>query len=54
MVANFETRREAIARALDAAAKKAGRSARWNIGKAAELIDEVACLVEFGGADRRL
>ena len=47
VVANFETRREAIARALDAAAKKAGRSARWNIGKAAELIDEVACLVEF-------
>ncbi len=47
VVASFETRRDAIARALDAAAKKAGRGVNWNLGKAATLIDEVTCLVEF-------
>ena len=57
VVANFETRREGIARALDATAKKIGRGVSWNLGKAATLIDEVACLVEFpvvltGGFDK--
>ncbi len=46
VLAHFETRREAIARALDAAAKKAGKGVRWDLGRAAELTDEVACLVE--------
>ena len=47
VVASFETRRESIARALDATAKKIGRGVRWDIGKATALIDEVTCLVEF-------
>ena len=47
VVASFEARREAIAHALDAAARKAGRGVRWDLGKAATLIDEVAGLVEF-------
>jgi glycyl-tRNA synthetase beta chain len=47
VVAHFEVRRDAIAKALDAAAKKAGKGVRWDLGKAAELVDEVACLVEY-------
>lgn len=47
VVASFEARREAIAHALNAAAKKAGRGVRWDVGKAATLIDEVTGLVEF-------
>jgi glycyl-tRNA synthetase beta chain len=53
----FEVRREAIARALDAAAKKVGNGISWSLGKHAELIDEVTGLVEFpqvyaGGFDK--
>lgn len=47
VIPHFETRRDAITRALDAAAKKAGRGLSWNLGHAVELVDEVACLVEF-------
>ncbi|TAM43635.1 MAG: glycine--tRNA ligase subunit beta [Gammaproteobacteria bacterium] len=46
VISHFEARRDAIAKGLDAAAKKAGKSVRWDLGKAAELVDEVACLVE--------
>ncbi len=42
----FETRRNAITKALDAAAKKQAPGARWNLGKTAELVDEVTGLVE--------
>jgi glycyl-tRNA synthetase beta chain len=45
VIASFEARREAITRALDAAAKKLGAS--WDLGKGAELVDEVTSLVEF-------
>jgi len=47
VVADFEVRRETIARALDATARKIGRGVSWNLGQAADLIDEVAGLVEF-------
>ncbi len=45
--ASFEARREAIAKALDAEAKKVAPGADWNLGKTAELIDEVTGLVEY-------
>ena len=47
VLAHFETRRETIAKALDAAAKKASKGVRWDLGHAAELVDEVASLVEY-------
>ncbi len=55
--ASFEARREAIAKALDAEAKKIAPGADWNLGKTAELIDEVTSLVEYpvvlaGGFDK--
>ena len=55
--ASFEVRREAIAKALDAEAKKIVSGADWNLGKTAELIDEVTSLVEYpvvlaGGFDK--
>jgi len=55
--ASFEARREAIAKALDAEAKKIDPGADWNLGKTAELIDEVTSLVEYpvvlaGGFDK--
>ncbi len=57
VLAAFETRREAIARGLDAAAHKTGRGVRWDLGKGAELVDEVTNLVEWpavlgGGFDK--
>jgi glycyl-tRNA synthetase beta chain len=57
VLVSFETRREAIARALDAEAKKIAPNADWNLGKTAELIDEVTSLVEYpvvlaGGFDK--
>ena len=45
--ASFETRRETIASALDSAAHKAGKNVRWDLGKSAELVDEVTSIVEF-------
>ena len=55
--ASFEARREAIAKALDAEARKITPGADWNLGKTAELIDEVTSLVEYpvvlaGGFDK--
>jgi glycyl-tRNA synthetase beta chain len=55
--ASFEARREAIAKALEAEAKKITPRADWNLGKTAELIDEVTSLVEYpvvlaGGFDK--
>jgi len=55
VLASFESRREAIARGLDAAARKLG--ARWDLGKSAELVDEVTSIVEWpvvltGGFDK--
>jgi glycyl-tRNA synthetase beta chain len=47
VIAAFEARREAIAKGLDAAAHEAGRGVRWDLGRAAELTDEVASLVEY-------
>jgi glycyl-tRNA synthetase beta chain len=47
VIAGFEARREAIARGLDAAADKLAKGARWDVGKSAELVDEVAGITEF-------
>ncbi len=44
--AHFETRRESIVRALDAAAARVRPGASWDLGRAADLVDEVAGLVE--------
>ena len=45
VLASFDARRAAIVKGLDSAAQKAG--ARWDLGKGAELIDEVTSLVEW-------
>ncbi len=45
VIASFDARREVITRAVDAAAKKL--AADWNLGKNAELVDEVTSLVEY-------
>ena len=45
VIASFGARREVIAKALDAAAKKIAAS--WNLGKSADLVDEVTSLVEY-------
>lgn len=47
VIASFEARREVIAKALDAEAKKILPGADWNLGKTDELIDEVTSLVEY-------
>jgi glycyl-tRNA synthetase beta chain len=47
IIPGFETRRDAIAKALDAAAGKFGKQTTWSLGKHADLIDEVASIVEF-------
>jgi len=47
VIASFETRREIIASALDSAAHKAGKGVRWDLGKSAELVDEVTSIVEY-------
>ena len=47
VIASFETRRETIAGALDSAAHKAGKGVRWDLGKSAELVDEVTSIVEY-------
>ncbi len=47
VIADFEARRDMIARALDQAAHKLGAGVRWNIGRSADLIDEVNSIVEF-------
>jgi len=47
VIAGFESRRDLIARALDQGAHKLGAGARWNVGRANELIDEVSSIVEF-------
>jgi glycyl-tRNA synthetase beta chain len=57
VLASFEARREVIAKALEAEAKKIAPGADWNLGKTAELIDEVTSLVEYpvvlaGGFDK--
>ncbi|MDH3514066.1 MAG: glycine--tRNA ligase subunit beta [Gammaproteobacteria bacterium] len=44
---SFAARREAIRRALDAAAKKIAPGTAWDLGHSAELVDEVTSLVEF-------
>ncbi|GAB4507344.1 MAG: glycine--tRNA ligase subunit beta [Sulfuricaulis sp.] len=45
VIASFDTRREVITKALDAAAKKL--NAGWNLGKSDELVGEVTSLVEY-------
>ena len=47
VLASFEARRETIAGALDSAAHKAGKGVRWDLGKSAELVDEVTSIVEY-------
>ena len=47
VIAGFEARREAIARGLDAAAGKVAKGVHWDVGKSAELVDEVAGITEF-------
>jgi glycyl-tRNA synthetase beta chain len=46
VIASFETRRETIASALDSAAHKAGKGVHWDLGKSADLVDEVTSIVE--------
>ena len=45
VLASFEARRAAIVKSLDSTAHKAG--ARWDLGRGADLIDEVTSLVEW-------
>lgn len=47
VIASFEARREVIAKALDAAAHQAGKGVSWELGKSAELVDEVTSIVEY-------
>ena len=47
VIASFEARRELIASALDGAAHKANKGVRWDLGKSAELVDEVTSIVEY-------
>ena len=47
VLASFEARHTAILSGLDAAARKAGNGVRWDLGKGAELVDEVTSLVEW-------
>jgi len=47
VLASYEARRETIARGLDSAAHKAGTGVRWDLGKSAELVDEVTSIVEW-------
>jgi glycyl-tRNA synthetase beta chain len=47
VIASFEARRELIAKALDAAAHQVGKGMRWDLGKSAELVDEVTSIVEY-------
>lgn len=47
VLASFEKRRDTIARGLDAAAGKLGKGVKWDIGKSAELVDEVTSIVEW-------
>jgi glycyl-tRNA synthetase beta chain len=46
VIASFETRCETIASALDSAAHKAGKGVHWDLGKSADLVDEVTSIVE--------
>ncbi|MDH4133229.1 MAG: glycine--tRNA ligase subunit beta [Gammaproteobacteria bacterium] len=57
VLASFEARREVIAMGLDAAAHKLGKGVRWDLGKSAELAEEVTSIVEWpvvltGGFDK--
>jgi len=57
VLASFELRREAIARGLDVAAHRVGGGVRWDLGKSADLVDEVTSIVEWpvvlgGGFDK--
>jgi glycyl-tRNA synthetase beta chain len=47
VIALFEARREMIAKALDVAAHQVGKGVRWDLGKSAELVDEVTSIVEY-------
>lgn len=46
VIASFEERRGAIVRELDKAAAKLGKGSVWRQGKADDLVDEVASIVE--------
>jgi glycyl-tRNA synthetase beta chain len=47
VIASFKARSEAIARGLDAAAHNIGKGVLWDLGKSAELVEEVTSLVEY-------
>jgi len=47
VLASFEKRREVIAKGLDTAAHRAGTGVRWDLGKSADLVDEVTSIVEW-------
>lgn len=46
VIASFEEREKQIEKQLDAAARKLGAGVRWSVGRGAELVEEVASLVE--------
>jgi glycyl-tRNA synthetase beta chain len=46
VIADYDARVASIEKQLDAAAKAFGAKATWNVGKTAELTDEVASIVE--------
>jgi glycyl-tRNA synthetase beta chain len=46
VIASFEERRAEIESQLNAAAKKIASGVRWDLGKSAELLDEVTSIVE--------
>jgi glycyl-tRNA synthetase beta chain len=47
LIASFAERRAEIEKQLNAAARKVAGGARWNLGKSADLLDEVTSIVEY-------
>ncbi len=47
VIASFEARVKLIEKQLDAAARKFGAAVTWGLGRSAELVEEVASLVEY-------
>lgn len=47
VIASFEARAKLIEKQLDSAARRFGPGTRWSVGRGAELVEEVASLVEY-------
>jgi glycyl-tRNA synthetase beta chain len=47
VIASFEEREKLVEKQLDTAARRFGAGARWSVGRGAELVEEVASLVEY-------